>query len=65
MESLLAVGGEGGLTEIAPIDEASRKVLRERLYTPGELLKLNQLAPDRSCLPDPEGRQLRLFGPVE
>jgi predicted ATPase len=62
IDSLLAVGGKGGLTEIAPIDEASKKVLRDQLYTPGELLKLNQLAPDRTRVPDPEGRQLRLFG---
>jgi predicted ATPase len=62
IDSLLAVGGEGGLTEIAPIDEASRNVLRNQLYTAGELLKLNQLAPDRTCLPDPEGKQLKLFG---
>jgi predicted ATPase len=64
VESLLAVGGEGGLTEIAPIDEASRTVLRDQLYTPGELLKLNQLAPDRTRVPEPEG-QLKLFGPLE
>jgi predicted ATPase len=61
-ESLLAVDSEGGLTTIAPLDEASRKALRERLFTAGELLKLNQLAPDPKYKVDSESRQLRLFG---
>lgn len=62
VDSLLAVTGEMGVTQIAPIDEASRSVIRDRLYTPGELLKLNQLSPDPARLLDPEGRQLKLFG---
>jgi predicted ATPase len=62
VESLLAVSGDGGVTQIAPIDEASRKVIQDRLYTAGELLKLNQLAPDPSRLTDPDARQLKLFG---
>ncbi len=62
VESLLAVSGDGGVTQIAPIDEASRKVIRDKLYTAGELLKLNQLAPDPNRLTDPDGRQLKLFG---
>ena len=61
-DSLLAVTADGGMTMIAPIDEASRKVIRERLYTAGELLKLNQLVPDPNALTDPEGNQLKLFG---
>lgn len=62
VDSLLAVSMEGGVTQIAQIDEPSRNVIRDRLYTPGELLKLNQLAPDREQLSDPHGRQLKLFG---
>ena len=61
-DSLLAVTADGGMTMIAPIDEASRKVIRERLYTAGELLKVNQLVPDPNALTDPEGNQLKLFG---
>lgn len=61
-DSLLAVTADGGMTMIAPIDEASRKVIRERLYTAGELLQLNQLVPDPNALTDPEGNQLKLFG---
>lgn len=62
VESLLAVSGDGGVTRIAPVDEASRTLIRDGLYTAGELLTLNQLAPDSNCFEDPEGRQLKLFG---
>ena len=64
-DSLLAVDRREGLTEIGPLDQASRSALRERLFTPGELLKLNQLAPDPSSRIAPESRQLRLFGADE
>lgn len=46
IEQILAVIAEDNVTRIAPIDTASKKVLRDRLYTAGELLRLNQLAPD-------------------
>ncbi|HLK55976.1 MAG TPA: AAA family ATPase [Chthonomonadaceae bacterium] len=49
-DSLLAVVSEQGKTVIAPIDAASRKVLRDHLFTAGELLRLNQLAPNREAL---------------
>ena len=49
-ETLLAVHSEDGNTQIAPIDQASRKVVRKGLYTPGELLRLNQLAPDQQAI---------------
>src|SRR5581483_1574074 len=42
-ELLLAVHAEGGTTQIAPVDEASREAVRKGLYTPGELLRLDQL----------------------
>jgi len=44
-DSLLAVDNEGGVTRIGPIDEAGRTMLRERLFTAGELLRRDQLAP--------------------
>jgi hypothetical protein len=62
IDSLLAVTSIGGTTQIAPVDDGARTVIRERLYTPGELLKLNQLNPDPERILDAEGRQLRLFG---
>ena len=60
--SLLAVENDDGLTRIGPIDEANRSVLRDGLFTAGELLRQNQLAPDASALSDVEDeRQLKLF----
>jgi predicted ATPase len=49
-DSLLAVVADQGRTLIAPIDEASREAIRSHLYTPGELLRLDQLEPDREDL---------------
>jgi len=61
-ESLLAVDNQEGVTRIAPLDEAGRSVLRDRLFTPGELLRQNQLAPDPATLAAIESdRQLKLF----
>jgi predicted ATPase len=61
-ESLLAVDNEDGLTRIGPIDGAGREVLRDKLFTPGELLRQNQLAPDPSAVINVENeRQLGLF----
>jgi len=45
-ELLLAVNAEKGATHIAPIDEAGREAVRKGLYTPGELLRLEQLRPE-------------------
>jgi predicted ATPase len=44
-ECLLAVSNQGGVTEIRPIDEASRSAIRDGLYTAGELLRMDQLSP--------------------
>ncbi len=44
-DSLFAVSDESGSTVIAPIDNASASVIRDHLYTPGELLRTNQLEP--------------------
>ena len=45
-ESTLAVEARDGITVIAGIDEAGRSAVHDRLYTTGELLRLNQLQPD-------------------
>lgn len=61
-ESLLAVEGEEGVTTIAPISDAGRSLLREKLFTAGELLRQNQLAPAAPPLQDPrDDPQLALF----
>jgi predicted ATPase len=62
VNALLAVVSEGGETKIAPLDEASRKVLREHLFSAGELLRMNQLAPDRQIIDQQSAQQVDLFG---
>jgi predicted ATPase len=47
-DSILAVVSEGGVTEIGALDETGKSALRDRLYTAGELLRLNQLIPEKS-----------------
>jgi predicted ATPase len=45
-DSILAVLATGGSTRIGPLDDVNASVLRDGLYTVGELLRLDQLAPD-------------------
>ncbi|WP_295430509.1 AAA family ATPase [uncultured Thiodictyon sp.] len=59
--TLLAVVSEGGESRIAPIDAASRQMLEEHLFTTGELMRLNQLGPDREAIPGPGSRPADLF----
>jgi predicted ATPase len=58
---LLAVVTEAGKTSIAPIDPASREVIRKHLYTAGDLLRMDQLQPDPEDLE--RQSQIRLFEP--
>src|SRR3990170_9094364 len=44
-ESLLIVDAQEGKTTIGSADDASKSAMKERLYTAGELLKLEQLKP--------------------
>jgi predicted ATPase len=60
-ESILAVESRDGVTVIGPVDEAGRSVLRDKLFTPGELLRQNQLAPTPDSFNEVEERQLKLF----
>lgn len=64
-DAFLAVVSEGGQTRIAALDEASRTSLRNQLFSAGELLRLNQLAPDPDVLAAQEFRQADLFGEIE
>ncbi len=59
-DSILAVLAVQGLTKIGPLDEVNASVLRDRLYTVGELLRLGQLAPDLKAVEKASG-QLGLF----
>ena len=45
-DSLLAVTADEGATHIAPINADGRELIRQRLYTAGELLRIGQLLPD-------------------
>ena len=61
VESILAVEAHDGNTVIAPVDDASRSVVRDRLFTAGELLRSNQLQPDPAALSAAKEKQLSLF----
>ena len=59
-DSILAVVADHGETKIGPLDQVGRSVLRDRMFTAGELLRMNQMDPEHSDLrPD----DLTLFGP--
>lgn len=62
VDAILAVISEGGETKIAPLDAASLQVLRDHLFSAGELLRMNQLAPDRSVIERQNEVQSDLFG---
>jgi predicted ATPase len=46
---IMPVVAEHGDSIIAPLDEAGRTAIRDKLYTPGELLRLDQLRPEHSA----------------
>ncbi|MFO1328491.1 MAG: AAA family ATPase [Rubrivivax sp.] len=61
-DALFAVENRDGLTRIGPIDSAGRQMLRDRLFTPGELLRQNQLSPSDDAVSDVRSEdQLGLF----
>jgi predicted ATPase len=60
-DSILSVASEDGKTLIGPVNAASLRQLRDRLRTPGDLLRIDQLAPDYTKIPNPNALQLRLF----
>ncbi len=60
-ESLLIFTSESGQTTVGPADDASVAALKQRLYTAGELLRLDQLQP-RRLSPGPVGH---IRGPEE
>ena len=57
---LIVVTKTGGETMLAPVDAASISAIRDDLYTPGELLRQNQLHP-ASAVQDKPLRQSGLF----
>ena len=61
VESILAVEARAGNTVVAGVHEAGRSALGNRLYTTGELLRLNQLQPDPAAIDEVKRKQLPLF----
>jgi predicted ATPase len=61
-EQILSVVAEHGATVIGALDPAAREILRKRLFTPGEMLRQNQLGVDPNVLASVQDeRQMRLF----
>lgn len=60
-DSILAVALHDGATVIGAIDENGRSAMRDHLFTAGELLRLDQLAPDDEAKAHANGSQLELF----
>ena len=60
---ILVVESSKGKTTIAPMTEMSRDMVRQHLYTPGELLRSGELEPDREKAKE-LAEQLKLFGSV-
>lgn len=65
VDALLAVVSEAGETRIAPLDGTSRKVMQDNLFSAGELLRLNQLAPSQEVLAAQAENQVGLFGDLQ
>ncbi len=61
-EHILAVVSERGDTRIGPLDAASVSVMRDHLFSAGELLRLNQLQPNSELLSKQSTAQAELFG---
>lgn len=62
-DRVIVVQSRGGTTEAAPPDAASRRMIREHLFTAGELLRKDQLTPEPSDSGCPQ--QLELFADDE
>jgi predicted ATPase len=45
--SILAVIARDGVTEVGPLNEATQSALRDRLYTAGELMRMEQFDPEQ------------------
>ena len=61
VDSILAVEADNGNTMIASVDEASKSVVRDRLFTIGELLRSIQLQPDPAALSAAKEKQMSLL----
>lgn len=62
-DGLLVVESRDGTTVIAEADTSSVQAIKDHLFTPGELLRMDQLQPDENGLAR-QSRQLSLFSDV-
>lgn len=60
-DAIMVVTNRGGETRIEPIDVAGKTAMHEKLYTAGELLRLNQLDSDEELSPRAPSSQFDLF----
>jgi predicted ATPase len=61
-DAILSVELEGGRTHIGQVDQTSRKALKDRLYSAGELMRMNYLRPDSHSTPNDSEIESLLFG---
>jgi len=64
-DCILVVSNREGDTSIGPMDEAGKSAIRDRLYTAGELLRMDQIEPDESAISRIPPKQLDLFADVK
>ena len=50
IDAILSVDNREGLTRIGPVDDAGKDVMKRKLFSAGELLRQNQLAPAGNVL---------------
>jgi predicted ATPase len=62
--AILAVELRDGSTQIGPVDHTGRESLKERLYTAGELMRMNYLRPESHQAPSEAEIELFLFDDV-
>ncbi|NPV59607.1 MAG: AAA family ATPase [Actinobacteria bacterium] len=60
-EQIRVVIMEQGNTKIAPLADSSKEAIKEKLYTPGELLRIDELQPDLEIAQN-LSKRLNLFG---
>lgn len=58
IDSVVAVQSERGTSQFGRVDQATRDAVRNNLYTPGDLLRLEQIKPD---IFSPTPTRVRLF----
>jgi predicted ATPase len=63
-DQIIVVQSVQGAAQITPLPKNTREVIRQRLYTPGELLRNDEIQVDQDYA-DQAAKQLNLFGRVE